>query len=166
MSDRLKTLLTHAPVAAGLALLVGCGGDSSAITEPEDGSSGAKPVSYEAIAGDWLGECTTDRCQQVRGWWVSINLDERAKPGERIGTVAYGWDMDDLADVACNGELRARSANPPTYIVKEMITFVVEGDNCPNGTITLEYDSPSETLSYVWEHPDWNTTTASLNRTD
>lgn len=149
---------------AALVLAAGCGSQSP--TAQPSPSDDADPISYEAIVGEWFGECI--ECKgSGRVWWVSVDVrQDEARTGEDVGTVAYGWLDRSLDDPLCSGDLRAREADPPEYLVQELITYVDEVDTCTSGSIRLVHHRGTESLDFVWSHPFLPDATAHLDRRD
>lgn len=151
--------------AAALLLAAGCGSQSSTPAQPSSPENEG-PISYSAIVGDWYGECT--QCKGAgRVWWVSVHVgQDEARFGENVGTIAYGWLDRPLDDPLCSGNLRAREADPPEYLVQELITYVDEVDTCTSGSIRLVHHRGTASLDFTWSHPFLPDATAHLDRQD
>lgn len=97
----------------------------------------ADSVSFAPIAGAWSGTGI-----DIDGeFWIEAHLNAGAVQGEVVGHVEYGTDDPQLY---CQGDWLALEVQGDVFSVSERIVSGV----CPHGTVRLEYDAETETLTY------------------
>ena len=142
MNKRPHSLGFGTAIALTGLLFVACGGSDS-VQGPDnqdDGEQRSAPwIDFSAISGDWAGNMDVNN----RDFPLEVTLYDSARVHRVVGTAVYYY-----ADGThhCTVDLTAEEADPPAYVVQELLVSGDEG--CEEGFGMLDHDADAGVLRY------------------